>query len=133
MLTVLERLGYVADASYPMYFYRKRFEPYHPAAGSWLEQGHMKILELPNFADVLEQRSRAELGLQEPHVGQRPALHTGARAIELRVGAVHRDDVLESRGEDLEERAKGRKKAAKKRSGVTISLLGMNATGNSSA
>ena len=50
---VLEELGYLSDASYPMYFYRKQFEPYHPSKENWLEKGDMNILEIPNFADML--------------------------------------------------------------------------------
>jgi Predicted xylanase/chitin deacetylase len=57
VVNVLEELGYVADASYPMYFYRKQFAPYHPSKESWLEKGDMKILEIPNFADMLMKSS----------------------------------------------------------------------------
>jgi len=48
----LEELGYVADASYPMFFYRKQFAPYHPSKQDWLEKGDSKVLEIPNFADM---------------------------------------------------------------------------------
>lgn len=53
VVNTLEELGYVADASYPMYFYRKQFAPYHPSKENWLNKGDMKILEIPNFADML--------------------------------------------------------------------------------
>ena len=53
VLNVLESLGYLCDASYPMYFYRRRFEPYHPDPSDWLQPGRMRILEVPNFADML--------------------------------------------------------------------------------
>lgn len=53
VVNTLEKLGYITDASYPMYFYRKQFEPYHPSRQNWLEKGDMKILEVPNFADML--------------------------------------------------------------------------------
>ena len=53
VMNVLEELGYATDASYPMYFYRKQFEPYHPSKENWLEKGDMNILEIPNFADML--------------------------------------------------------------------------------
>lgn len=52
VINALEKLGYVADASYPMYFFRKRFAPYHPSADNWTEEGDMKIIEIPNFADM---------------------------------------------------------------------------------
>jgi len=57
----LERLGYETDASYPMYFYRNQFFPYHPHKDDWLETGEMKILEIPNFCDMLMTSSDPEL------------------------------------------------------------------------
>lgn len=48
----LEDLGYKADASYPMYFYRERFAPYHPSPDDWTKEGSMKLLQIPNFADM---------------------------------------------------------------------------------
>lgn len=48
----LERLGYKSDASYPMYFYRERLTPYHPSKEDWTKEGDMKLIELPNFADL---------------------------------------------------------------------------------
>lgn len=52
LLNALEDLNYVADASYPMYFYRERFVPYHPSRADWTKEGGMNILEIPNFADM---------------------------------------------------------------------------------
>jgi peptidoglycan-N-acetylglucosamine deacetylase len=52
VLNVLEKLGYTADASFPLYFYRKPFVPYHPSAKDWTVPGRMKILEIPNFCDL---------------------------------------------------------------------------------
>jgi hypothetical protein len=52
VVNALEELGYVCDASYPMYFYRKQFEPYYPSRQNWLEKGDSPVLELPNFADM---------------------------------------------------------------------------------
>jgi peptidoglycan/xylan/chitin deacetylase (PgdA/CDA1 family) len=52
LVNVLERLGIGVDSSYPMYYFRKRLEPYHPSALDWTEKGEMKILEIPNFADL---------------------------------------------------------------------------------
>ena len=48
----LEALGYRADASYPMYFFRQRYVPYHPDRADWTKEGTMRILEIPNFADM---------------------------------------------------------------------------------
>jgi peptidoglycan/xylan/chitin deacetylase (PgdA/CDA1 family) len=57
VVNVLEDLEYVADASYPMYFYREQLAPYHPARNDWTAQGDLNILEIPNFADmVMESR-----------------------------------------------------------------------------
>ena len=50
--TALEDLGYHADASYPMYYYRERLEPYHPSREDWTKVGDLKLVELPNFADL---------------------------------------------------------------------------------
>ena len=52
MLNALEDLGFTADASYPLYFYEKRLVPYHPSRKDWTREGDMKILEIPNFADM---------------------------------------------------------------------------------
>lgn len=49
----LEKLGYNSDASYPIYFYREQFEPYHPSSNDWTKKGDMKLLEIPNFADMV--------------------------------------------------------------------------------
>ena len=49
---VLESLGYKAEASLPLYFYRTMFKPYHPAADDWTREGDMKIVEIPNFCDL---------------------------------------------------------------------------------
>jgi peptidoglycan/xylan/chitin deacetylase (PgdA/CDA1 family) len=48
----LEAMGYVADASYPMYFYRERLAPYRPSAEDWTKEGGLRLLEIPNFADM---------------------------------------------------------------------------------
>jgi len=52
MVNALEQLGYVADATYPMYFYRERLVPYHPSREDWTREGDLRIVELPNFADL---------------------------------------------------------------------------------
>lgn len=52
VLNVLEKLGYLADASFPLYFYRKPFVPYHPSSKDWTRPGRMRIVEIPNFCDL---------------------------------------------------------------------------------
>ena len=52
MVLALEALGYVADATYPLYYFRERLVPYHPSRDDWTQPGDMKIVELPNFADL---------------------------------------------------------------------------------
>ncbi|MFA6717356.1 MAG: polysaccharide deacetylase family protein [Victivallaceae bacterium] len=52
VVSALEELGYQSDATYPMYFFRERLTPYHPARDDWTREGDMKIIELPNFADL---------------------------------------------------------------------------------
>ncbi len=52
VVNALEELGYKTDASYPMYYYRERFAPYHPSKDDWTKEGDMRILEIPNFADM---------------------------------------------------------------------------------
>lgn len=52
VVNVLEKLGYVADASFPLYFYQKPFSPYHPSEKDWTQPGKMRLLEIPNFCDL---------------------------------------------------------------------------------
>ena len=52
VVNALEGLGYVADASYPMYYFRERLAPYHPSREDWTQPGDLTIVELPNFADL---------------------------------------------------------------------------------
>lgn len=53
VVNALEELNYAVDASYPMYFYRERFIPYHPSKQDWTKEGNLNILEIPNFADMV--------------------------------------------------------------------------------
>ncbi|NPV47795.1 MAG: polysaccharide deacetylase family protein [Armatimonadetes bacterium] len=48
----LEELGYVADASYPLYYYERQLTPYHPSRDDWTERGDLKLIEIPNFCDM---------------------------------------------------------------------------------
>ena len=52
MVNALDALGYVADASYPMYYFRERLRPYHPSRDDWTREGDLRMVELPNFADL---------------------------------------------------------------------------------
>jgi peptidoglycan-N-acetylglucosamine deacetylase len=52
MVNALEDLGYTADTSYPMFFYQDRLAPYHPSRQDWTAEGDMRILQIPNFADM---------------------------------------------------------------------------------
>ena len=52
VVNALDALGYVADASYPMYYFRERLAPYHPSRDDWTQEGDLNIVELPNFADL---------------------------------------------------------------------------------
>lgn len=55
VVNALEELGYKTDSTYPMYFYRQRFNPYHPSREDWTNLGDSGILELPVFADMTMQ------------------------------------------------------------------------------
>ena len=61
LLNALEDMDYVADASYPMFFHRDRLAPYHPSRRDWTRPGRMRILEIPNAADM-GMRSRDPVG-----------------------------------------------------------------------
>ncbi len=52
VVNALEKLGYVSDASYPLYCYKERLVPYHPSRKDWTKVGNSKVLEIPNFADM---------------------------------------------------------------------------------
>lgn len=52
LVNALERLGYIADATYPLYFYGEHLAPYHPAPDDWTVVGELSIIEIPNFADM---------------------------------------------------------------------------------
>ncbi|HPO13964.1 MAG TPA: polysaccharide deacetylase family protein [Candidatus Hydrogenedentes bacterium] len=52
VVNTLDALGYVADATYPMYYFRDRLRPYHPSREDWTKEGDLNIVELPAFADL---------------------------------------------------------------------------------
>jgi peptidoglycan/xylan/chitin deacetylase (PgdA/CDA1 family) len=52
MINALNDLGYAADATYPLYYFKERLAPYHPHRDDWTQEGGLRLLELPNFADM---------------------------------------------------------------------------------
>jgi len=52
MCNALDDLGYVADASYPLYYYEKQLVPYHPSRDDWTQAGDLGLVEIPNFCDM---------------------------------------------------------------------------------
>lgn len=52
MVNTLARLGFRCDASYPLYHYGARLEPYRPSADDWTQLGDLPLVEIPNFADI---------------------------------------------------------------------------------
>ena len=60
VLAALHRLGYVADSSYPTYFYARQFAPYYPSREDWREAGDLPLLEMPTFADFSESSDGAD-------------------------------------------------------------------------
>ncbi len=61
MVNALNDLGYLTDATYPMYFFKDRLTPYHPSREDWTKEGDLNIVELPNFGD-LSMESKDEYG-----------------------------------------------------------------------
>ena len=60
VVNALDSLGYLVDATYPMFYFRERLRPYHPSRADWTQEGDLRILELPNFADL-------SMESQDPH------------------------------------------------------------------
>ena len=61
LVRALEDMRYIADASYPMFHFARQLAPYHPSTRDWTKPGRMKILEIPNVADM-GMRSRDPYG-----------------------------------------------------------------------
>lgn len=79
----LMKLGYLTDASYPMYFYRERFSPYFVDPEDWTKEGDSDLVEIPNFADMTMESSDSPL---ERDRDQWPLFRTqGAEALLERV------------------------------------------------
>lgn len=75
----LENLGYLSDASYPLYHFQDRLAPYHPHKDDWTVPGNMKLVEIPNFAD-LSMQSEDEYGRDRD---QWPLFRTESAAVLL--------------------------------------------------
>ena len=52
LVRALDDMGYIADATYPMFHFEEQLAPYHPSKRDWTKSGRMKILEIPNVADM---------------------------------------------------------------------------------
>jgi len=52
LVNVLSKIGFIADASYPLYHFGNRLSPYRPSADDWTQEGSLELVEIPNFADV---------------------------------------------------------------------------------
>lgn len=52
VVNALDALGYVSDATYPMFYFREQLRPYHPSSTDWTKAGELRIVELPNFANL---------------------------------------------------------------------------------
>jgi peptidoglycan/xylan/chitin deacetylase (PgdA/CDA1 family) len=52
MILALEKLGYLADSSFPSYYHGRDFLPYHPSRDDWSREGHLDILEVPVFYNM---------------------------------------------------------------------------------
>lgn len=88
VVNALEKLGYIADASYPMYFFRRRFAPYHPSDTDWTAEGNMRLIEIPNFADMVMESADAPL---ERDRDQWPLFRTeGARTLADKISGFRR-------------------------------------------
>lgn len=85
VIRALANLGYATDASYPLYFYRERFDPYWASLDNWTQPGDGPILELPNFADMAMESK--DPGLERDR-DQWPLFRTqGAQALLERINA----------------------------------------------
>ena len=85
VINALEQLNYKTDTSYPMYYYRERFVPYHPSEEDWTKEGNLNILEIPNFADMAMESKDPEL---ERDRDQWPLFRTkGAKALMTHVNS----------------------------------------------
>ncbi|MCC6154058.1 MAG: polysaccharide deacetylase family protein [Candidatus Hydrogenedentes bacterium] len=52
VVNALDELGYVSDATYPMFYFREQLTPYRPSKNDWTKPGDLRIVELPNFANL---------------------------------------------------------------------------------
>ncbi len=77
VVNALDNLGYLADATYPMYYFKEQLTPYHPSRDDWTQTGDLNIVELPNFAD-LSMTSQDEYGRD---LDQWPLFRTESTAV----------------------------------------------------
>jgi peptidoglycan/xylan/chitin deacetylase (PgdA/CDA1 family) len=70
MVLALEKLGYVADSSFPSYYYGRDFLPYHPSRDDWSREGNLNILEIPIFYNM----DATEAGTKNRGLDQWPML-----------------------------------------------------------
>lgn len=88
VVNVLEKLGYVADASLPLYYYRTMFVPYHPSARDWTRPGRLRLVEIPNFCDLTMESKDPEYNRDRD---QWPLFRTkSAAALLAKVDSFHR-------------------------------------------
>ena len=52
MVLALEKLGYLADSSFPSYYHGRDFLPYHPSRDDWSREGD--LASIPVFQGVLD-------------------------------------------------------------------------------
>ncbi|MFH0964086.1 MAG: polysaccharide deacetylase family protein [Planctomycetota bacterium] len=55
VVKALDKLGYAADSSFPLFRYLEPFVPYHPSVRDWRKRGRMRIVEIPLFCDLAAQ------------------------------------------------------------------------------
>ncbi|MCC6581618.1 MAG: polysaccharide deacetylase family protein [Phycisphaeraceae bacterium] len=90
----LAKLGYIADASLPMYRFTHQRVPYRPSSTDWTKPGDLPLVEIPNFADVTME-SHDEYGRdrdQWPLFRTRNAAHL-IRHVDQFIGVCHQERV----------------------------------------
>jgi len=81
VVKALEKLGYIADSSFPLFRYLEPCVPYHPSVRDWRKRGRMRIVEIPLFCDLVSQ-SKDPLGRDRD---QWPLFRTKGHAVVLRM------------------------------------------------
>jgi len=52
VVKALDKLGYLADSSFPLFRYLEPFVPFHPSVRDWRRKGRMRIVEIPLLCDL---------------------------------------------------------------------------------